>query len=60
VFSNPLVREIAVVLVIKLVFIYALWFAFFRPGEAHPPMGEELGHALLFSGRVPASMKHQP
>lgn len=59
-FSNPLVREIAVVLVIKLVFIYALWFAFFHPGEARPPTDEELGHSLLFSGHAPASMKHQP
>ncbi|WP_127478237.1 cytochrome oxidase putative small subunit CydP [Sulfurivermis fontis] len=59
-FSNPLVREIAVVLVIKLIFIYALWFAFFRPGEVRPPLGEELGHALLFSGRAPEPIKPQP
>lgn len=56
-FTNPLVREIAVVLVIKLVFIYALWFAFFRPGEVPPPTGEELGHSLLFSGHVPEPLK---
>lgn len=29
-FSHPLVREIAVVMVVKLAFIAALWFAFFR------------------------------
>ncbi len=29
-FSNPLVKEITVVLVLKLAFITALWFAFFR------------------------------
>ncbi|GAB4302287.1 MAG: hypothetical protein Kow0096_23650 [Thiohalomonadaceae bacterium] len=59
-FSNPLVREIAVVLVIKLMFIYALWFAFFRPGEVRPPPGAELGHDLLFSGRAPELIEPQP
>lgn len=58
-FSNPMVREISVVLAIKLVFIYALWFAFFRGGETHIPVGEELGSALLFSG-APEPMRPQP
>ncbi len=58
-FSNPLVREIAVVLAIKLVFIYALWFAFFRAGETHAPAVDEPGSALLFSG-APEPMRPQP
>lgn len=58
-FSNPLVRELAVVLAIKLVFISTLWFAFFRAGETQAPAGEETGRALLISG-APEPMRPQP
>jgi len=34
--SDRLVREIAVALMLKLLFLGALWFAFFRPQESPP------------------------
>lgn len=40
-FSQPLVREIAVVLVVKLVLLTALWFAFFRNPDSGGPLGVE-------------------
>ncbi len=36
--TDPLAREIAVVLAVKLAAILLLWLAFFRPGAAPPPV----------------------
>ena len=36
--ADPLAREIAVVLAIKLTVLLLLWFAFFRPGDAPRPV----------------------
>jgi len=35
--TDALVREIAVILAVKLAAIVLLWFAFFRPGDAPRP-----------------------
>jgi hypothetical protein len=35
--TDPLVREIAVVLAVKLTALLLLWFAFFRPGDTPRP-----------------------
>lgn len=40
-FSQPLVREIAVVMAVKLVLLTALWFAFFRNPDSDGPLGPE-------------------
>lgn len=35
--NTPLAREITLVLLLKLVFIFGLWFAFFRHPAGHTP-----------------------
>ncbi len=46
--SNPLGREIAVILAIKLVLIGVIWFLFFRPvGGGGTLTGAEVSQALL-------------
>jgi hypothetical protein len=35
-FSNVLVREVAIALALKLLLLGAIWFAFFRPQETPP------------------------
>ena len=46
-FSNPLTKEIIVVLLIKLVFIYALWFVFFSDPIDKQLSKKDLGHVLF-------------
>jgi len=56
-FSNRLVREITFVLLLKLAFIYGLWFLFFRAPTQPPLSAEAVGQALLNPGTVPATLK---
>ena len=46
-FSQPLAREITLILVLKLVFLFGLWFAFFRHPEVPPVDGARVSEALL-------------
>ena len=56
-FSHRLVREIALVLVLKLAFIYGLWLLFFRVPTQPPLSAEAVGQALLDAGPGPATLK---
>ncbi len=56
-FSNRLVREIAVVLVLKLAFIYGLWLLFFHAPAQPPLSAEAVGQALLNPGAGPGTLK---
>jgi len=56
-FSNRLVREIAVVLVLKLAFLYGLWLLFFHAPPPPPLSAEAVGQALLDAGPGPATLK---
>ncbi|BAZ93507.1 cation/multidrug efflux pump [Thiohalobacter thiocyanaticus] len=45
IWSNPLVRHLAVVLAVKLVLLTALWWAFFRvPEHALPQQSDIAAH----------------
>lgn len=47
-FSYPLIRELAVVLLVKLLLLTALWFAFFRPPNTAEPVGaDEVARAIV-------------
>lgn len=48
-FAHPLVREIAVVLLVKLALIFGLYFAFFHQPERGELTGHEVSRALLGS-----------
>lgn len=45
--SNPLAREIAVILAIKLILIGLIWFLFFRPVGGGAMTSAEVSRALL-------------
>ena len=50
---NPLIRELAAVLAIKLLILSLLWFVFFRPTGGHEkPAAVEVAHALLSTGAM--------
>ena len=50
---NRLVRELFWIAAIKLVLLFALWFAFFRQPDATPPGSREVSAALLGAGSIP-------
>lgn len=55
-FANRLVRELFVVVVIKLLVLYGLWFAFFRQPDVQPLTPEQVSAALAgHSAITPAS-----
>ncbi len=45
--SDSLVREIVLVLLLKLVMLYGLWLAFFQDPVREEALGAALDHALL-------------
>lgn len=53
--SNPLAREIAVILAIKLVLIGLIWFLFFRPVGGGTLTGAEVSQTLLRANVVSGS-----
>jgi hypothetical protein len=54
-FSGRLVRELSLVAAIKLVLLFALWFAFFRQPDVSPPGAHEVSAALLGTGNLPSN-----
>ena len=46
-FKNSLVREIVVVLMLKLLLIFGLWYAFFRQPADREMTGQEVGQVLF-------------
>jgi hypothetical protein len=43
--KTPLRREIVLILIVKIILIFAIWWAFFRTSETPTP--EQVSHALL-------------
>jgi len=56
-FANRLVRELLLVMAIKLLVLYGLWFAFFRQPEVSPPTVEQVSAALAGTASPPV---HRP
>lgn len=54
-FSGRLVRELSLVLLVKLALLFALWFAFFRQPDVSPPGTHEVSAALLGTGNLPSN-----
>lgn len=51
-FANRLVRELSVVLVLKLLVLYGLWFAFFRQPDHQPLTVEQVSAAVAGDAAV--------
>jgi type II secretory pathway component PulM len=47
IWNNRLSREILLILIVKIVLIFAIWWVFFRAPET--PTSEQVSHALLNS-----------
>jgi len=56
-FANRLVRELLLVMVVKLLVLYGLWFAFFRQPDVSPPTVEQVSAALTGTVSPPV---HRP
>lgn len=52
-------REIVVVLAVKIVLIYGLWYAFIRP-NVQDPAPEEVGRVLFGQNLVPSDILKEP
>jgi hypothetical protein len=57
--NQPLVRELAVILLIKLAALYLIWFAFFSAHDERTLTPQEMGVYLLGESRAPIA-PHQP
>ena len=47
--NHPLSREILLILLIKIVLVFAIWWAFFRAPDTARPTPEQVSRALLES-----------
>jgi hypothetical protein len=50
IWNNPLSRDILLILIVKIVLIFAIWWVFFRAPDT--PTAEQVSHALLESRPV--------
>ena len=58
-FSNRLVRELAVVLVIKLIILYTIWFAFFSEPVTPRMTADSVSESFLGGGTdSPSPQRH--
>lgn len=58
--NQALVRELAVVLVIKLAALYVIWLAFFHQPDTRELTNQEVGQLLLGETRNGTSSLNQP
>lgn len=49
--SHPLARHLAVIVALKLAFLFLLWFAFFRLPDGSPEPGSDIHHHIAGPGR---------
>jgi|WetSurMetagenome_2_1015567.scaffolds.fasta_scaffold1214066_2 hypothetical protein len=49
IWNNPLGREIVLILVVKIVAVFAIWWVFFRPIGAHPQLDANQVSAAMIS-----------
>lgn len=59
IWRNWLFRHITVVLVIKVLLVFGLWYAFFRQPDQAPIAGAEVGAHLLGNRPVPVSTGYE-
>lgn len=46
--NNPLGREILLILIVKIIAIFVIWWVFFRPIGAHVPLdANQVGNAVI-------------
>jgi hypothetical protein len=58
--NHAIVRELAVVLVLKLAALYVIWLAFFNQPDERELTHHEIGQLLLGEPRDGVTPQHQP
>ncbi|WP_370685824.1 cytochrome oxidase putative small subunit CydP [Sulfuriferula thiophila] len=49
IWNNSLGRELLLILIVKIIAIFAIWWVFFRPVVAHPPLNADQVSTALVS-----------